>query len=430
MTQTSSRKPEILCIGFGALGTVYSYLLSRGSASITAVARSNYTCLTTTGIHISSSKYGEIPNWKPNRTIREAEPHLAQDRIYDFVVCTFKNVPDHKAASSIIRPFLKNNNNNNKDDKAESNQAETKLPTIVLLQNGVGIEEEVMRNLVETEKEQDRVASGVISAVAWIGANLAEQGTKVMHGTLERLEMGVYPRSSAKILPDGRRQVSAEEQAALDNFTSIYTNGGGGGRAVEDVEAIRWQKVLWNASWGGISTLARQPVSTLLQEDTLHYSVGVVRRIMLEIVYVARSCGLGEQRFPISSVDDAITITLSTSSVPSVNDPTKGGNLAGDFKPSILLDLENGRPMELEPIIGNVVRKAREKGVDTPRLDLILAALKPCQMIAVSKVNEKEQIKEGEGKGEGVTKFSDLTATSRGNWPEGAPVSRDSKTYL
>lgn len=415
-------KPEILCIGFGALGTIYSYLLSQGGAAITAVARSNYSTLTTTGIHISSSKYGEIPGWKPDRTIRESEPNLAQDRYYDFVVCSFKNVPDHKSASSIIRPFLK-------PRSGEDGEGEPKLPTIVLLQNGVGIEDEVVKNLVECGSDEGRVASGVISAVAWIGANLAENGTKVMHGALERLEMGVYPRSDAKLLPDGRRQVSSNEQKALDTFTQIYLSGGGGGKAVDDIEAIRWTKVLWNASWGGLSTLARQPVSTLLTEDTLHYSVGVVRRIMLEIVYVARACGLTEARFPIASVDNAISITLATSSIPSVNDPTKGGNLAGDFKPSILLDLENGRPMELEPIIGNIVGKARQYGVDTPRLDLILAALKPSQVKAVQKANNAIAAGGAEQGGEG-TKFSNLTATSRGNWPDGAPVSQDAKTYL
>ncbi|SJX60321.1 uncharacterized protein SRS1_11635 [Sporisorium reilianum f. sp. reilianum] len=389
-------KPGILCIGFGALGTIYSYILSQGGAAITAVARSNYDTLTTTGIDIESVKYGSIKGWKPHRCVRESAPQDARDRRYDYVVCTFKNVPDHKSASEIIRPFL------------QTAQEGEKLPTIVLLQNGVGIEEEVSRTLVE----QDKMAIGVISAVAWIGANLVDGGKKVMHSGLERLEMGVYPASGDV--------ATAAEQHALDRFVDIYTAGGGGGRAVADIEAIRWQKVLWNASWGGLSTLARQPVSALLTEDTLHYSVGVVRRIMLEIVYVARACGLTEARYPMSSVDQALNITLSTSSVPAVHDAARGGNLAADFKPSILLDLENGRPMELEPIIGNVVRKARLHGVDTPRLDLILAALKPNQVQAVRRANG----------GEGTVTFSQLTATSRGNWPEGAPVSRSSDSYL
>ncbi|TKY90514.1 hypothetical protein EX895_000512 [Sporisorium graminicola] len=398
-------RPEILCIGFGALGAIYSYLLSQGGAGITAVARSNYDLLTTTGVDIESVKYGSIRGWKPDRCVRESEPESARDRRFDYVVCTFKNVPDHRSASEIIRRFLQ--------PAAREGQAAKTLPTIVLLQNGVGIEEEVSRKLVEEEK----VAKGVISAVAWIGANLVDGGKKVMHGGLERLEMGVYPAF-------GRATASDAEQAALNEFAHIYKSGGGGGKVVDDIEAIRWQKVLWNASWGGLSTLARQPVSALLTEDTLHYSVGVVRRIMLEIVYVARACGLTEQRFPMSSVDQALDITLSTSPVPAVHDPARGGNLAAVFKPSILLDLENGRPMELEPIIGNIVSKARLHGVDTPRLDLILAALKPNQVAAVERANG------GGAHTESVVKFSDLKATSKGNWPEGAPVSRSPNTYV
>ncbi|CDW97202.1 hypothetical protein, partial [Sporisorium scitamineum] len=190
----ASTPPEILCIGFGALGTIYSYILSQGGASITAVARSNYDTLTTTGIDIDSVKYGSIKGWKPDRCVRESQPETACDRRYDYVVCTFKNVPDHKSASEIIRPFL------------QPAGVPGKLPTIVLLQNGVGIEEEVSRKLVE-----EKVAKGVISAVAWIGANLVDGGKKVMHGGLERLEMGVYPAG-------GQPTPSAEEQKALDRF--------------------------------------------------------------------------------------------------------------------------------------------------------------------------------------------------------------------
>lgn len=392
---------------------MYSYLLARGGASITAAARSNYTTLSTSGVHISSAIYGEIANWKPDRTIRESQPAEARDRYYDFVVCSFKNVPDYKSASAIIRPFLK---------RRESK--EHKLPTIVLLQNGVGIEEEVQRNLVEG---QEPVAAGVLSAVAWIGANLVQGGTKVVHGALERLEVGAYPSHSAALGEDGMRQVSQSEQQALDAFISIYTGGGGGGQAVSDIEAIRWKKVLWNASWGALASLSRTPISHLLTPSTLHYSVGVVRRIMLEIVYVARSCGLSESRFPISSVDQALNISLSTAQVDGVRDESKGATLAADFKPSILLDLENRRPMELEVIVGNVVSKARENNVETPRLDLVLAALKPSQVAAVQSAIDKDG---GESLGIGVMRYEQLSATSRGNWPEGAPVSKSPHTYM
>lgn len=410
----SATAPNVLCIGFGALGTIYSYLLKCGGAKITAVARSNYDTLRTDGILISSAKYGKIEGWKPDRVIRESEPEQAKDIVYDYVVCTFKNIPDLKAASAVIKPFL-----------AQPTDSSARLPTIVLIQNGVGIEEEVQKALVECETP---LAGHVISAVAWIGANLTEGGKRVDHGSLERLEIGIYGRTTAPIAQNGLRQKSEEETRALKQFADLYTQGGGGGAIVDDIEAIRWQKVLWNASWGGLSTLARLPVATLLQEETLHYSVGVVRRIMLEIMYVARSCGIGEDRFPSSAIDKAFELSLLSSPVKGVHDPSKGASISPDFKPSILLDLENGRPMELEPIIGNIVAKARLTNTDTPRLDLILAALKINQVKAIAAATTVAPSADSER--QNVTTFGQLTATSRGNWPAGAPVSQNPTTYL
>jgi len=47
-----------------------------------------------------------------------------------------------------------------------------------------------------------------------------------------------------------------------------------------------------------------------------------------------------------------------------------------DFKPSTHIDLENGRPMELEPIIGSIVDRAKIYHVNIPRLEMIYTLLK------------------------------------------------------
>lgn len=72
---------QVLCIGFGALGTVYSYILERGGAQVTAVARSNYDSLTKSGIDIVSEKLGTHHSWRPHRVINNATD--AADRFYD-----------------------------------------------------------------------------------------------------------------------------------------------------------------------------------------------------------------------------------------------------------------------------------------------------------------------------------------------------------
>jgi 2-dehydropantoate 2-reductase len=50
-----------------------------------------------------------------------------------------------------------------------------------------------------------------------------------------------------------------------------------------------------------------------------------------------------------------------------------------DGKPSMLLDWEAGRPLELETIAGNPVRIARQKGIEMPRLQSLYALLKMAQ---------------------------------------------------
>jgi 2-dehydropantoate 2-reductase len=61
---------------------------------------------------------------------------------------------------------------------------------------------------------------------------------------------------------------------------------------------------------------------------------------------------------PSSSIQDTIKMSQS-----QYDDPSKGK----PFKPSMLVDLETGRPMEIEGIVGAVVRQAREVGIPVPR---------------------------------------------------------------
>jgi len=145
---------------------------------------------------------------------------------------------------------------------------------------------------------------------------------------------------------------------------------------------IFFLQVLWNASWGALSTLSRTPVSSLLSPSSKPHSLPVVKALMSEVLAVGRSIGLTEEVFPESSAQDAMNVTLSPNSALS---PT--------FKASLLIDLENQRPMELIPIIGNVVDRAKENGVQVPRLEMVLASLWPCQERFVRESREKLGLK-------------------------------------
>lgn len=133
---------------------------------MTAIARSNYQRFNETGITIESEKFGTHAGWKPFRIVGDAES--ANDRNYDYVIATFKCLPDLLPTASILSPFLERN----WDDK----------PTVVLIQNGIGIEHPVQQAYPDVP---------IISAVAWIGANL-KPDARVTHGMLEKLVIGLY----------------------------------------------------------------------------------------------------------------------------------------------------------------------------------------------------------------------------------------------
>ncbi len=60
----------------------------------------------------------------------------------------------------------------------------------------------------------------------------------------------------------------------------------------------------------------------------------------------------------------------------------------------MLLDIDAGRPFELEPIVGSLIERARAKRVETPRLDLIYASLKFIQDANIRKAATTDEMKE------------------------------------
>lgn len=117
-----------------------------------------------------------------------------------------------------------------------------------------------------------------------------------------------------------------------------------------------------NASFSTMCTLTRATVGDVL---SLQESRKELKAIMLEVLTVAREVVSEEGAAVLSdSVADAIIQNENPLSV---------------FKPSMLADLEAERPMEVEAIVGGIVKKARVHSKSTPRLEMIYAALKVIQ---------------------------------------------------
>lgn len=151
---------------------MYGWILSQNAnVRVTAIARSSYDAMKD-GIHIESEKFGDIRDWKPYRLVRNADE--ANDRPYKFIICATKSLPDLLPTASVLAPFLESQHALAKSVDLEDG------PTVVLIQNGIGIEHPLATAYPQVP---------IISVVAWIGANL-KAGGRVTHGLLEQLIMG------------------------------------------------------------------------------------------------------------------------------------------------------------------------------------------------------------------------------------------------
>jgi 2-dehydropantoate 2-reductase len=305
--------PRILVFGTGSIGTVYTYILSRAvpAFNIVTTCRSNFETASKNGFTIHSSLWGENLKVRPIvvRSVEEAVS-LDADAHFDYVLVCSKALPTVPSTAELIKPAV---------------SAKT---TIVLIQNGIAIEQPY------SELFPDNL---LLSTVVYLPAAQIEPGI-VQHKELELLHIGPYPASS--------NTDSAAQFAALLNA------GGASTMVHEDVQFERWSKLLVNACWNPVCALARSRDAQILSSSP--EAKDFIREVMLEIAAVANACG-----YP--GIDSALVeLQLGRAAVRKVG-----------VEPSMMADALAGRNMEVEAIVGNVVRLAREHGVNTPMLRTI-----------------------------------------------------------
>lgn len=146
--------------------------------------------------------------------------------------------------------------------------------------------------------------------------------------------------------PDSRETQRVQSIAAHIN--------GGGMQAIVSTK-IRdeiWNKLLGNLGNGPLTVLTQVSMQKLFEEPLC---VDAARKVMAEAQAVANALGAH----------------------PSGNHEKRIEHSKGiDHKPSILQDLELGRPMEIDALFDAPLELARMVGVETPVLDLLVAMVK------------------------------------------------------
>lgn len=294
---------RVLIVGTGAIGGFYGALLAKAGAEVAVVCRSDYATVRACGIRIKSP-LGEW-TFRPQAVYCKAGQVQAPP---DYVILCTKVLPEIDRAA-LVRDALG-------PDTA-----------IVLIQNGVEIEEEIAAALPNHE---------LISGLAFVCVSRTGPG-EVWHQAYGRLKFGVFPSG---ISPKVEALCQAFERAGVKAEATL------------DIVTARWQKCVWNAPFNPLSVL-----SGGLTTDLLLTQESLIRALMAEVCAIAEALG---HPLPASVIDQNLE---STRRMPP-------------YKTSMLLDFEAGRPLETEAILGNAVRAARRKRVLAPRLETVYALMK------------------------------------------------------
>lgn len=121
----------------------------------------------------------------------------------------------------------------------------------------------------------------------------------------------------------------------------------------EDWWQARWRKLVWNVPFNGLCALHGRTTSELLGEPSLR---ALAKALMLEVVSGAKSCGV---TLPENFVDRMLEAT----------------DAMAPYEPSMKLDRQAGRPMELEAIYGRTVQEIVRTGGQAPLIDTLWTQL-------------------------------------------------------
>lgn len=199
---------------------------------------------------------------------------------------------------------------------------------VVNLQNGLGVDEAVAA-VVGAER--------TLGALCFVAVNRLAPG-EVVCSEQGYIELGEFGR------PAGPRTQAV---------ANVFAAAGVKIRVRDSLLAARWHKLVWNVPFNGLSIALGGVTSDETLRDPANEAR--VRALMREVQAIA--CAEG--------------VEIADAFIDDQRERTRGMR----YKPSTMLDWLAGRPLELEPIWGEPLRRARRLGVPVPELERLHAEL-------------------------------------------------------
>lgn len=300
-------------IGAGALGALYGARMANVGYDVHFLMRSDHDAVRRDGLRIYSAQ-GDFTIHPP--VYRTA----AEMGVCDLLIVGLK-VTDNGAFPELLGPTVGPH-------------------TVVLtLQNGLGNEEAIAAVLAEHFPGED-VRRRIVGGVAFLCSNRTAPG-EIRHISYGHVRLA---------------EMSGPLQPRTHTLARLFTDAGFACEPHDSLVYIRWEKLMWNIPFNGLGVGGYHASSDICVSDPELRRVS--RGLMEEVQAAAR--GADGVVIPDAFIDKMISYTEAM----------------GFYRSSMQIDYENGKPLEVEAILGEPLRRARRAGIDTPRMQMLYAIVK------------------------------------------------------
>ncbi|MCJ8167801.1 putative 2-dehydropantoate 2-reductase [Atopomonas sediminilitoris] len=300
-------------IGTGAIGAYYGVLLARAGADVHFLLRSDFAAAQRQGLLIEHAQQGEL----------HLQPAQVYQRASDMPRCDVLLVCCKTTANQQMLPLIE--------------QVAAPGAAVVLMQNGYAVEDQLRAGLSADLHLLaglcficvHRKAAAVICHQAYGGVNLAYHSG-----------------------PAGAN--AAAGQGLAQALSARFVAAGIDSHVLPDVATARWQKLVWNIPYNGLSVLLDASTGELMKNAA---SRSLIARLMHEVVQAANACGCD---LPVALVEKMLA---ATDRMP-------------DYYPSMYHDYAQQRVLELEAIYAAPLAAAQASGVSMPAVAMLLDCLR------------------------------------------------------
>jgi 2-dehydropantoate 2-reductase len=309
---SATHRPRIGIIGTGAIGGFYGLMLARAGYDVHFLLRSEFDAVSERGLRVDSSVHGEL----------RLDPVQAYRDAVQMPPCDWLLVGAKTTSNADLAPLI----------------ALVAAPDakVVLLQNGLAVEEPL----------EPLLPAGLhlIGGLCYICVHRRAPG-EVVHQALGGVNLGYH---------SGPATDDEQRQAILETGSGMFREAGLESAAMANLDQARWQKLVWNVPYNGLSVLLDAGTEALMGQAD---SRALIRSIMLEVVEGAEACG---HAMPADFADKLLLMTERMS----------------DYLPSMYHDHLAHRPLELQAIYAAPLAAAQAAGKDMPCTRALYQALR------------------------------------------------------